>query len=329
MSYDLFLKPGGAPSDGAPIDGAGLRAYLATRPHYLVGEPAGTGSPTGARFGHGDTGATFTLDLAPGAGEGGTHPEDPTVAAFSIDLLAPRFFATAAAEELAALCERFGLEVDDPQLESSGPFDALTFLDGWSRTAEMAVRHAAERGQTPPALPADALNASAQWNARRSEWRERMPADGPGIPRVQLRIARPAAPPDHRRGDPGEPALVRTWCAWVDAAPIVLPPCDDVLLVRDALRPKRLLLFKAPEASLCLVPRSSVAGKRGAHRTGGAPGFGPAPERFPPGSRQLLEPTKQTLAWFRDPPADPAPPEAIPPRAVIESERVAAAAARP
>ncbi len=324
MSYDLFLTPG-----GATIDAADMRSYLADRPHYLLGEPAGTGSPTGVRYGHEETGVTFTLDLAPGAGEGGTNPEDPTLAAFAIDLLVPRFFARTAADELAALCERFNLHAEDPQSGSGGSFDPASFLDGWERAGEMAARHAAGRGQTPPALPAEALDAAHQWNARRAAWRERMPTDGPGVPRVQLRVARPAAPANLRKGDPGEPASARTWCAWVDAAPIVLPPCDDVLLVRDATRPRRFGLFKAPQASLHLAPRSAVVGVRGTEDDRpGAPGFGPAPERFPPGTRQLLEPTKETLAWFRAPAADDAPPHAVPPRAVIEAERVAAAAAR-
>ncbi|NNJ26022.1 hypothetical protein [Alienimonas chondri] len=335
MSYDLFLKPASGPASGATVSGATadageLRTYLVARPHYLIGEPAGTGSPTGVRYGHADTGVTFTLDLAPGRGEGGTNPEDPTVAAFAIDLLVPRFFARTAAEELAALCERFDLQVEDPQLDEVGPFDSEAFLDGWDRVAEMAARHAAGCGQAPPALPAAALNAAHEWNEHRAEWRDRMPADGPGIPRVQLRLARPAAPANLRKGDPGEAASARTWCAWVDAAPIVLPPCDDVLLVRDAMRPRRFGLFKTAEASLCLVPRSSVAGLRGAEDSGpkGAPGFGPAPERFPPGTRQLLHASKETAAWFRRPEADEAPPQAVPPRAVIEAERVAAAAAR-
>ncbi|QDT14574.1 hypothetical protein [Alienimonas californiensis] len=329
MSYDLFLKPSDASSDGEPPRVETLRSYLAARGPYLFGKAAGVGSPTGVRYGHGDTGVTFTLDLAP-AGEGGTNPEDPTVAAFAIDLLVPRFFARTAAAELAALCARFDLIAEDPQTGDAGPFDPTAFLDGWERVAEMAARQVAGRGQAPPALPAAALDAAHDWNAHRAEWRDRMPPDGPGIPRMQLRLARAAALPNPRKGDPGEPATARTWCAWVDAAPIVLPPCDDVLLVRDKLRPRRFGLFKAAEASLCLMPRSSVVGLRGAESAGpkGAPGFGPAPERFPPGSRQLLDATKEAVAWFRAPPADAAPPHAVPPRAVIESERVAAALAR-
>ncbi|MFH5803622.1 hypothetical protein [Alienimonas sp. DA493] len=327
MSYDLFLKPGDAP-DREPPRVETLRSYLADRPHYLFGPSAGVGSPTGVRYGHGDTGVTFTLDLAPAGG--GAHPEDPTVAAFAVDLLVPRFFARTAAEELSALCERFDLVAEDPQTGETGPFDAATFLDGWERIGEMAARHAAGRGQAPPALPAAALDAAHDWNLHRADWRDRMPADGPGVPRMQLRLARTAALPNPRKGDPGEPASARTWCAWVDAAPIVLPPCDDVLLVRDKLRPRKFGLFKAAEASLCLMPRSAVVGLRGAEDAGpkGAPGFGPAPERFPPGSRQLLESTKEVVAWFRAPPADAAPPHAVPPRAVIETERVAAALAR-
>lgn len=333
MSYDLFLTPGdppgdrasgdGSPAGGGAVDAAELRAFLAARPHYMIGEPARTGSPTGVRYGHGDTGVTFTLDLAPGRGEGGTNPEDPTVAAFAVDLLVPRFFALTAAEELSAVCDRFGLHAEDPQTGESGPFDPAAFLDGWDRAAEMAARHAAGRGRTPPALPADALDAAHDWNARRAAWRDRTPEGGPGIPRVQLRLAKSGCGDD-------APPVVRTWCAWVDAAPVVLPRCDDVLLVRDATRPRRFGLFKTAEPSLCLVPRSAVAGLRGSDDAGpkGAPGFGPAPERYPPGARQLLETTKETLAWFRRPPADLAPPDAVPPRAVIESERVAAAAAR-
>ena len=315
MSYDLFLKP----ADGSAATPAMLRSWLAARPHYLLGEAAGLNGTTGARYGHEDTGVTFTLDLAPagpdGAAAGNEHGDD-TLAAFGVDLLVPAFFAETAAAELTALCGEFDLLAEDPQTGTAGRFDADAFLTAWRSTAELAARHAAASGNTPPTAPAASLEAAHKWNAARARWRTRMPEDGPGVPRVQLRLA---------RSPTGNPA-VRTWCAWVDAAPIVLPPCDDVLLVRDATRPRRLLIFKTADASLCLVPRSSVVKPAGGD--GGAPGFGPAPERFPPGTRQLLEPTKATAAWFAAPPPDAAPPEAVPPRAVIEAERLAAAVER-
>ena len=304
MAYDLFLSPAAGDSDPGATDAtaADLRAWLAARPHYRFLEEPGPGGVTNAHFAHEDTGVTFSVDLAPA----GTRARgDRTIAAVGVDLLVPAFFAESAADELAALAGAFALTFDDPQAGAAGAFDAGAFLDTWRTTAELAARHAAGRGRTPLAAPAASLAAAHAWNLARAGWRDRTPENGPGVPRVQLRRS---------ITDCGT-AFVRTWCAWVDAAPIVLPPVDDVLLVRDALRPRKLLFWKADGASLALVPREAVAA---------APGFGPAPERFPPGSRQLLDPTPATLAWFKTPPADPAPPDAVPPRAVIEAERLEA-----
>ena len=299
MAYDLFLKP--APGAADPPDAGLLRAWLAARPHYRAGESV-EGRTRAVHYANPDTGVTFALDLAPA--DGGTAG-DPTLAAFGVDLLAPGFFADVAAVELAALCGEFDLIADDPQAGTSGPFAPAAFRQTWGKTAELAARHAAGRGRPPLSAPAESLDAAHAWNAARAAWRGRTPADGPGVPRVQLRTA---------TTDCGQ-TVVRTWCAWVDAAPIVLPPVDDVLLVRDALRPRKLLFFKGDEASLALVPRESVAA---------APGFGPAPERFPPGARQLLKSDAATVNWFRSAPADAAPPDAVPPRAVVEAERLAA-----
>ena len=315
MAYDLFLKPGpefAADAGGDPGDAptaALLRAWLTARPHYRLGEAA-PGRPRAVHYANPDTGVTFALDLAPETPDGGEESPpggDPTLAAVGVQLLAPGFFADVAAAELAALCGEFRLSADDPQTGAAGPFDPAAFRETWGKTAGLAARQAASRGRRPPSAPAAVLDAAHAWNAARARWRDRTPAGGPGVPRVQLRTA---------TTDCGT-EIVRTWCAWVDAAPIVLPPADDVLLVRDALRPRKLLFFKGEEPSLALVPRDAVAA---------APGFGPAPERFPPGARQLVAPDAAATAWFRSHPPDAAPPNAVPPRAVIESERLTAGA---
>ena len=297
MAYDLFLAPaepsrrGGEP----PVTAAALRAWLTARPHYrTAAEPGPTGAAA-VHYADGDTGVTFAVDLAPAGPvppESAAH-DDPTIAAVGVDLLVPAFFAETAAAELAALAGAFPLTFDDPQSGSRGAFDAGGFLDTWRTTAELAARHAAAKGRPLPTAPAESLNAAHAWNAARAKWRKHMPDDGPGVPRVQLR---------QTQTDCGKP-VVRTWCAWVDAAPIVLPPVDDVLLVRDALRPRQLLFFKSAEASLSLVPRERAAT---------APGSGPAPERFPPGSRQILAPTAETVHWFKSLP--PTPPRPTPSR---------------
>ena len=309
MAYDLFLKPtptAPAENSGTAADGPDaslVRAWLAARPHYRLGESV-AGRTRAVHYANQDTGVTFALDLAPA--EGGAAG-DPTLAAFGVDLLAPGFFADVAATELAALCGEFALTADDPQAGTAGPFDPAAFRQTWGKTAELAARHAAGRGRTPLHAPAASLNAAHAWNAARADWRDRTASGGPGVPRVQL----------HRVSTDCGKTVVRTWCAWVDAAPIVLPPVDDVLLVRDALRPRKFGVFKSRDAALSLVPRETVAT---------APGFGPAPERFPPGSRQLPAPDAATIKWFKGHPADPAPPDAVPPRAVVESERLLAPA---
>ena len=309
MAYDLFLKPGPSFDDeaGDAPTAELLRAWLAARPHYRPAAESGganAGLPRAVHYANDDTGVTFALDLAP---SGGGTAGDPTLAAVGVSLLAPGFFADVAAAELAALCGEFGLWADDPQAGTAGPFDAARFRETWGKTAELAARHAAGRGRRPPSAPASSLEAAHAWNAARAGWRGRTPEGGPGVPRVQLRLA---------TTDCGT-RTVRTWCAWVDAAPLVLPPADDVLLVRDALRPRKLLVMKSAEPSLALVPRTAVAT---------APGFGPAPERFPPGTRQLLTPDAAVVKWFKAPPADAGPPDAVPPRAVIEAERLEPAA---
>jgi hypothetical protein len=247
MSYDLgFRVPAGAP----PPTPADLAAYFKERPWYAV-----KGSQ--ALYGNEDTGVYFTFEFEPfGAGgeeedeEGGEapRPDDGLQAVpltFNVNYVRPSVFGLEAERELTAVVQRFGLSVDDPQMNGMGrgPYSPQGFLAGWNSGNAFGCRAVAGQIRKDPGsegsffrsvLPAAELERCWRWNLRRGALQAEL-GEGVFVPRISFL---------RREGG------IRSFVVWGDAMGVALPEVDFLLLVRQQLAPRRFLLFKPQDVAL-------------------------------------------------------------------------------
>lgn len=249
MSYDLdFCVPEGAP---APTT-AELEAYFRGRPWYQL-------NGTQAFYGNEDTGVYFTFELeerspdedeeSRAAGEGEEEdPADglrPIALSFNINYVRPSVFGLEAERELSALVERFGLSVDDPQMNGMGrgPYSAAGFLAGWGHGNAFGYRAVVEHIRKEPGeqaatfttvLESAELERCWRWNLQRADLQREM-GEEVFVPRISF-----------LRWDGG----IRSFAVWGDAMPIALPDVDVLMLVRQQLAPRRFLLFRPQDVAI-------------------------------------------------------------------------------
>lgn len=142
MSYDLYFRP----TKGLDLDE--VRAFFEER-GYKVTEGQ-------AFFENESTGVYFGFDLA-----------DDKVS-FNINYYRPHVFGLEAVAELTSFVDKFGLEIEDPQMHGmgSGAYTSEGFLRGYNAGNELAhgVIASNEGVERPLALPA-ARNAGIwRWN---------------------------------------------------------------------------------------------------------------------------------------------------------------------
>ncbi|MBV8759379.1 MAG: hypothetical protein JO257_18975 [Deltaproteobacteria bacterium] len=141
MSYDLYFRA------TKPLDLVEVRAFFEER-GYKVSE-------TQAFFENESTGVYFGFELG-------------STVSFNINYYRPHVFGLEAATELTSFIERFGLEIEDPQMHGmgKGPYTADGFLRGWNAGNEFAHSAIAsnEGVERPLALPAVRNAAVWRWN---------------------------------------------------------------------------------------------------------------------------------------------------------------------
>ncbi len=238
MSYDLeFLAPKGS---AAPTP-ADYRAHFRSRPWY---------TKKGRQFAYfnEDTGVYFSFDLvAEDAKTARRRGPVPAGLCFNVNYCRPHVFGLEAAIELAALVERFKLQVDDPQEDGMGrgAWSAEGFLRGWDLGNLAGHALAAlgfggrARSLRSDTLPRARLEAAWRWN----HGRRRLQAElGDAI----------FVPPVHFIRHEG---VVRTLVGWGDAIPQAVPKVDLLLLIRGRLAAPRR---RGGEPELCLAPYAEL-----------------------------------------------------------------------
>jgi hypothetical protein len=252
LSYDLdFCVPEGAP---APTT-AELEAYFKGRPWYQV-------NGTQAFYGNEDTGVYFSFELegeSPSeddedpreAGAEGAEAEQPADGlrpiglSFNVNYVRPSVFGLEAERELSALVERFGLSVDDPQMNGMGrgPYSAAGFLAGWRAGNAFGYRAVVEQIRKEPGeqgsvlttvLESGELERCWRWNIQRADLQRELGEDV-FVPRISF-----------LRRDGG----IRSFVVWGDAIPIALPDVDVLMLVRQQLAPRRFLFFRPQDVAI-------------------------------------------------------------------------------
>jgi hypothetical protein len=258
MSYDLrFLVA----ADQHPPEPRALREYFRSRRWY---EDQGDQ----LWYANEDTGVYFSFgvgarDDAPDSEEAAAAVGDGLVAtclSFNINYFRPHVFGLEAAQELAAVTARVSLLVDDPQVRGMGrgAFGKAGFLAGWDAgnlAAHRALLSSAHDGHVPLAphsLPAATLERAWRWNDDRHTLQETL--GDVFVPRISF---------------VQQDGQARTFVVWGDAVPVALPDVDLLLLVRDALAPRRL--FRKTR-DICLVATADAEPLlRHGRRVGGPP----------------------------------------------------------
>jgi hypothetical protein len=227
MSYDLFFKP------SPQLTNDRFMAFFAGREGYEL-----QGSQ--AWYANQDTGVYFSF----GWNEPSEHDElgddeDPHAASFNLNYMRPPFFALEAEPEVRAFVEHFGPEILDPQTEGmgEGPYSAEGFLRGWNAGNQFGVRvMVSQQGaDVNPTLPEAELMRIWRWNSQRQSLQQEL-GEAVFVPQISLVELEGHA---------------RSFVVWGDAIPITLPRVDLVVIPREELAPRRLLL-RRPDMMLAL-----------------------------------------------------------------------------
>jgi hypothetical protein len=207
-----------------------LRDHFGEHVLYAVAED-------GARYENEATGSSFSFAWAEAADDDDGDDDDGELVSaglsFEIGYARPHSFALEARLELERVVERFGLSVNDPQLQGMGigPWDAAAFVRGWLAGNQMALSvllgrlyDAGESVKSLPLLPEAEIRRHWQWNYARRGIEEML---GVAVPRVFF-----------FRGEGGR---IFSMIGWPDAQPLALPGVDCALL-HDSDSDKRVLV---------------------------------------------------------------------------------------
>lgn len=222
MSYDLFMTP-----RAGAVDRGQFLKYFEGRPHYKTDGDR-------AWYQNEDTGTYFGFEYAdsatsdPPGDEGASHHP----LSFNINFFRPSYFAKEAEPEVTAFVRHFDLVVEDPQVDGmgNGPYDPAKFLTGWATGNEFGYR-AIQQQDPPPkifTLPGAEIDRIWRWNHGRDR-RQAAIGESRFVPRIMCLDVDGAA---------------RSAVVWPDAIPSLLPQVDYLLIGRDQLAPRRLLLKK-------------------------------------------------------------------------------------
>ena len=242
MSYDLYF---GADTGRSGPTVEEQRAYFSGRAGYEVTDAQ-------AWYSNEDTGVYFCFDLGnqpieveeDEAGQDADTTPFENLASFNLNYFRPHFFGLEAALEVEAFVQNFDLVIDDPQLDGMGQgrFTAEGFLKGWNHGNAFAYRAMA---QTTPSeqtllMPTSRLDSIWRWNFNRKDFQAQL-GDTVFVPKMMF-LNVDGAP--------------RTFCAWGDAIPVMLPEVDLVFIPRQQLAPRR---FLAKKQDMAVVSWSEIA----------------------------------------------------------------------
>jgi len=265
MSYDLsFLASSAAAAPGRDA----LGEYFRARPNYTQNDGQ-------FWYANEDTGVYFSFEWSDGRDELPPDSDDPPEAvgpaddfadaglAFNLNYVRPHIFGLEAETEVSSLVRRFGLLVDDPQMNGMGrgAYSPEGFLSGWNdgnRFAYSALAAQGAMGADVPgsSLPAARLEHAWRWNLNRGRLQEELNAMDVFVPKIMTLL--------HE----GE---VKTFVVWGDAMPAALPDTDLIVMAREDMAPRRFFRRK-PDVTIATQAELEPIRKRG-RRVGGDGGY--------------------------------------------------------
>jgi len=219
VSYDLYLyfKPA--------VRRDRILQYFAARKNYAVVKDK-------VSYENPDTGVYFWIKLR--CTRNFLLQRTVASAEFEINYIRPSFFGIEAERELSAFIAAFRPRIEDPQMHGmgEGPYSREGFLSGWNFGNLFGVhsRLSDKSAGDIPSLPAETLRAVWTWNDQRAD--------------LQLRKAGCVVPMIRFLYLDGR---LRRVVIWGDAAAIVLPQVDYVLVGKLIASEKRVALVPWPE----------------------------------------------------------------------------------
>jgi hypothetical protein len=214
MSYDLFLQC----RDGA-YDRTQFLEYFRAREWYRI-----QGSQ--AWYENEDTGVYFSFELSEPS-EKGQPPQLPI--SLNVNFFRPSYFIAEVETEVTALVHQFDMIVFDPQLNGmgEGEYQKELLIAGWNHGNEFAFStflKDPEHRADLLSMPSAKLGKIWTWNRERRALQARY-GDSKFVPRISfIRL-------DHE---------VSSAVVWPDGIPSVIPPVDCLIVIREALAPRRL-----------------------------------------------------------------------------------------
>jgi hypothetical protein len=224
MSYDLFfsLRKG-------ELQAEQFEEYFYKRPHYKL-----NGSQ--AWYENEDTGVYFSFEFKQtDDSEEEDQPGFPV--SLNINYFRPSYFILEAEPEVTEFVKAFDLTVFDPQTDGmgEGEYSKDLLISGWNHGNQWgtaAYLQSPDRPKEILTLPSAILQRVWKWNRERESLQNRIGGD-----QYAAIIA------FHQTND-----RAATFVVWPDAIPIVVPPVDHILIVRDELAPRRFLIKRKDTA---------------------------------------------------------------------------------
>ena len=217
MSYDLYFRTSG----GTPFTREQFSEYFTKRLNYQV-------TNNQAWYGNQDTGVYFLFEYQ-------SDPPDPAEpeavhapVMFNLNYYRPHIFGLEAEPEVAAFIRHFNLLIEDTQTQGmgSGEYSRGGFLRGWNHGNEVGYRAVLTSEKAPSevyTLPTRAIEGYWRWNITRNAFQREL-GDGVFVPRVMFAITSGCS-------------QVKSFAAWTDAIPIMLPKVDLIVAPRAELAP--------------------------------------------------------------------------------------------
>jgi len=226
MSYDLlFIEPA--------ISLADFQSYFAKIPNYRV-------EGLTAIYENEETGVYFRFECNDQTSTVHDAEEPPHYAAFDLNYFRPSFFALEAAPEISAFVRHFGCKIGNARPGNQGVFDENHFIEDWNYGNESSYgtirRLHGDSMDGYHFRPEQELLRIWRWNYTRKSRSEAM-RDDLFIPKIFWGLF---------------DGILKSFCAWPDAIPSILPPVDGLWISRTNLAPQPLFGKKSDDQ--CFVP---------------------------------------------------------------------------
>jgi hypothetical protein len=244
MSYDLFFQC----RDGT-YDRAKFFEYFQGREWYKV-----QGSQ--AWYENEDTGAYFSFELSDPSEEGGAEHFSVSL---NVNFFRPSCFIAEVETEVMAFVHRFDMIAVDPQIGGmgDGEYQRELLIAGWNQGNEFAFStflKDPEHRTKPLSMPSAKLGEIWAWNRGRKA-RQARSGNLKFVPRISfIRLDQD----------------VSSAAVWTDGIPSVIPPVDQLIVVRQELAPRRLFRRVKDRSLLAWRDAQPIFDRYGSKQSDGA-----------------------------------------------------------